>query len=137
VAPARPLARRCGGACRLKTRFPVVTLTNANIALTLPMSRRAKLPWDALPGAELTRAYNPDPQAYLGTAAALGLPPDQLCLIAAHCSDLAAAGACGLTTAYVDRPLEYGGRAALDVDAAQNWDWSVDSLAELADRLGC
>ena len=125
------------GLTRLKTRFPIVTLTNGNIALMLAMARRAALPWDALLGAEVTRAYKPDPQAYLGTAEVLGLEPGQLCLVAAHHSDLAAARASGLLTAYVDRPQEYGGRRAPDVDAAQDWDWSAVSLIELADLLGC
>lgn len=125
------------GLSRLKTRFPIVTLTNGNIALMLAMARRAGLPWDALLGAEVTRAYKPDPRAYLGTAEVLGVTPAQLCLVAAHHSDLAAARACGLTTAYVDRPLEYGGRVAPDAGAAQQWDWSADSLTDLADQFGC
>lgn len=125
------------GLTRLKARFPIVTLTNGNIAMMLAMARRAGLPWDALLGAEVTRAYKPDPQAYLRTAELLGLAPEQLCLVAAHHSDLAAARACGLATAYVDRPLEYGGRRAPDADATQEWDWSADSLTGLAEQLGC
>ena len=65
------------------------------------------------------------------------LAPAQLCLVAAHHSDLAAARTCGLMTAYVHRPQEYGGRRAPDVDAAQDWDWSAVSLIELADLLDC
>ena len=124
------------GLTRLKARFPIVTLTNGNIALMLAMARRAGLPWDALLGAEVTRAYKPDPLAYLGTAQVLGLAPEQLCLAAAHHSDLAAARACGLATAFVDRPREYGGRRAPDADAVQDWDWAADSLTGLADLLG-
>jgi len=125
------------GLTRLKARFPIVTLTNGNIALMLAMARRAGLPWDALMGAEITRAYKPDPRAYLGTAEALSIPPSALCLVAAHHSDLAAARACGLRTAYVDRPMEYGGRPAPDAAKAQDWDWRADSLIALADRMGC
>jgi 2-haloacid dehalogenase len=125
------------GLMRLKARFPIVTLTNGNIALMLAMARHGGLPWDALLGAEVTRAYKPDPQAYLGTAEVLGLAPEQLCLVAAHHSDLAAARACGLKTAYVHRPLEYGGREAPDAGARQDWDWAAESLTDLADQLGC
>ena len=125
------------GLLRLKTRFPIVTLSNGNVALILDMARRAGLPWDAILGAEFTRAYKPDPQAYLGTAAGLGTSADRLCLVAAHHSDLAAARSCGLRTAFVARPMEYGGRPAPDAGAAQVWDWSVDGLDALADRLGC
>lgn len=123
------------GLTMLKTRFPIVTLSNGNISLMLALARRAGLPWDALLGAEFTRAYKPDPQAYLRTADMLGIEPAELCLVAAHHSDLAAARSCGLTTAYIHRPNEYGGRAAPDADAAQEWEWEADSLIGLADLL--
>jgi 2-haloacid dehalogenase len=94
------------------------------------------LPWDAILGAESTGQYKPLPQAYLGTAEILGIAPEELCLVAAHHSDLAAARACGLQTAYVARPLEYGGRPAPDRHAAQVWDHDVGDLTGLAARLG-
>lgn len=125
------------GLTRLKMRFPIVTLSNGNVALILEMARRSGLPWDAILGAEATGVYKPLPQAYLGTAEILGLAPDELCLVAAHHSDLAAARACGLRTAYVDRPMEYGGRPAPDRGAAQEWEYSAGSLVELAERMGC
>ncbi len=125
------------GLVRLKRRFPIVTLSNGNVALLVAMARRAGLPWDAILGAEFSRAYKPDPRVYLGAAAALAVPPGGLCLVAAHHSDLAAARACGLTTAYIDRPLEYGGRVAPDADAVEAWEWSADSLTGLADQLDC
>ncbi len=124
------------GLTRLKALLPIVTLSNANTALSLEMARRAQLPWDAILGAESTGHYKPLPQAYLGTADILGIAPAELCLVAAHHSDLAAARACGLATAYVARPLEYGGRPAPDRASAQRWDHEVTSLVELADRLG-
>jgi 2-haloacid dehalogenase len=124
------------GLTQLKTRFPIVTLSNGNIALMIDMARRADLPWDAILGAEVSGHYKPDPQAYLATARALAIEPEELCLVAAHHSDLAAARACGLMTAYIDRPMEYGGRPAPDRHFAQNWEWSVASLLDLAEALG-
>jgi 2-haloacid dehalogenase len=125
------------GLTRLKVGFPIVTLSNGNIALMLEMARRAGLPWDAILGAEVTKAYKPDPQSYLGTAEILGIAPAELCLVAAHHSDLAAARACGLATAYVDRPHEYGGRPAPDRHLRQDWDYGAIGLDDLADRFGC
>jgi len=125
------------GLTRLKRRFPIVTLSNGNIALMMEMARRGGLPWDAILGAEVTRAYKPDPRAYLGTAEILGLAPGEVCLVAAHHQDLAGARACGLMTAYISRPDEYGGRRAPDARAAQDWDWSADSLTALAGQLHC
>lgn len=125
------------GLTRLKVGFPLVTLSNGNIALMMEMARRGGLPWDAIMGAEVTQAYKPDPRAYLGVAEILGLAPGDVCLVAAHHGDLAPARACGLKTAYIARPLEYGGRKAPDADAVQDWDWSAGSLTDLADQLGC
>ena len=101
------------------------------------MARRAGLPWDAILGAEVSGAYKPDRQAYLHTAEVLGIAPGELCLVAAHHGDLAAARACGLLPAYVDRPDEYGGPPAPDAHYVQDWEWSATSLTELADLLGC
>ena len=125
------------GLGRIKTRFPIVTLSNGNIALTLEMARRAGLPWDAILGAEATGLYKPLPGAYLGTADILGIAPAELCLVAAHNSDLAAARVVGLKTAFVARPMEYGGAPAPDAHMAQDWDWAADSITALADQLGC
>ncbi|MEG3178322.1 haloacid dehalogenase type II [Sphingomonas sp. RB3P16] len=123
------------GLMRLKMRFPIVTLSNGNVALMLALARFGGLPWDAILGAEATKVYKPLPQAYLGTADILGIAPHELCLVAAHHSDLAAARGCGLATAYVDRPMEYGGAPAPDRGAAQDWDYAAESLTALADLL--
>lgn len=125
------------GLTRLKARFPVVTLSNGNVALLLALARHGGMPWDAILGAEVSGAYKPDPRAYLRTAELLAMAPEDLCLVAAHHGDLAAARACGLLTAYVDRPDEYGGAPAPDAHHEQVWEWSATSLTELADRLGC
>ena len=125
------------GLSRLKTQFPIVTLSNGNVALMLTMAKRAGLPWDAILGAEFSRAYKPDPRAYLATAEALNIAPEELCLVACHHSDLAAARACGLKTAFIHRPMEYGGAPAHDANAAQAWEWSADSLTDLANDFGC
>ena len=132
-----PWPEAVAGLTRLKRRFPLATLSNGGVALLMHMARRAGLPWDAILGAEFSGVYKPAPQAYLATARALGLPPAELCLVAAHPTDLAAARACGLLTAYIDRPLEYGGRPAPDRNAAQTWDYTADGLETLADLLDC
>ncbi len=125
------------GLTRLKARWPIVSLSNGNIALTMEIARRGGLTFDAILGAEAVQAFKPTPQAYLRTADLLGIAPGELCLVAAHHSDLTAARACGLQCAYVDRPMEYGGAVAPDAHMAQDWEWSVASLVELAAAMGC
>jgi len=96
------------GLQRLKRRFVVAPCSNGHIALLLNMAKRAALPWDVILGAELARAYKPDPEAYLRSAAAAGLEPGEVLMVAAHAGDLVAAARCGLRTAFVPRPAEHG-----------------------------
>jgi 2-haloacid dehalogenase len=124
-----------GGLARLKTHAIIAPLSNANIALMIDLSKRGGLPWDAILGAEVAQAYKPAPEAYLRTAETLALAPSAVCLVAAHNSDLAAARACGLRTAFVKRPHENGPATPTPV-AAQAWDIIADDFADLAGQTG-
>lgn len=124
------------GLARLRARYPVVTLSNGNIALTMEIARRSGMVFDAILGAEAVQAFKPTPESYLRTADLLGIAPGELCLVAAHHSDLSAARKCGLPCAYIDRPMEYGGARAPDAHMAQDWEWSTGSLVELAEAMG-
>jgi 2-haloacid dehalogenase len=126
------------GLTRLKKRFTLATLSNGNIGLMVDMAKRAGLPWDAILGAEVARAYKPTPEAYLRSAEALGLRPEQCLMVAAHPADLAAAARCGLRTAYVPRPLEFGpGRPGSQPEPGQPFDVVASDFVELAEKLGC
>ena len=121
-----------GGLARLKMRYIIAPLSNGNIALLLDMAKRAAIPWDAILGAEVVQAYKPTPDSYLRTVDVLGLKPDQVCLVAAHNSDLSAARACGLRTAFVPRPLEHGPGQTTDLRPEQDWDLVAEDFAALA-----
>ena len=125
------------GLTRLKTRYALTTLSNGNVALMVNMAKRAGLPWDAILGAEPTRHYKPDPEAYLGTADYLGVRPDQLMLVAAHNGDLAAASKVGLRTAFVPRPKEHGPGQTRDLTPDGAWDFVATDFEDLARQLGC
>jgi 2-haloacid dehalogenase len=126
------------GLQRLRARFIVTPLSNGNLGLLTELSRRAGLGWDCVLSAEVFRAYKPQPEAYLGVADVFDLRPDQVMMVAAHASDLRAAAACGLRTAYVDRPLEFGPDRRGDVPRADDrFDLQVDGFHALADSLGC
>jgi len=125
------------GLTRLKRRYVIAPLSNGNVALLLNMARRAGLPWDAILGAEVARAYKPQPEAYLRTADILGLAPAELCLVAAHNSDLAAARACGLKTVFVPRLREHGPAQTTDLAPDGPWDVVAADFLDLAAKLGC
>ena len=123
------------GLARLKRRYTIAPLSNGNVALLTNMARHAGLPWDCILSAELFGAYKPDPAVYRGAARLLGLAPEDLMMVAAHGGDLRSAGALGLRTAFVARPLEHGPDRAPEAP-----DPSVDLVAgdflDLADQLG-
>jgi len=124
------------GLTRLKARAVIAPNSNGHIALIVDMAKRAGLPWDAVLGAEVARAYKPAPEAYLASVAALGLAPAQTMMVAAHNDDLAAAAACGLRTAFVARPLEHGPGQTRDLTAEGPVDVAAQDLVDLARRLG-
>jgi 2-haloacid dehalogenase len=124
------------GLTRLKRKHIIATLSNGNVALMVNMAKRAGLPWDAILGAEVARAYKPQPEAYLSAADMLGLKPEQCLMTAAHNGDLVAAAKCGLRTAFVRRPQEHGPGQKTDQKAEHAFDFDVRDFNELADRLG-
>lgn len=125
------------GLTRLKSRYTICTLSNGNIALLTHMAKRAGLPWDCVLSAEVFRAYKPDPKAYLGVADVFGVEPEQVMLVAAHHDDLTAARACGLATAYVERPLEFGAAHPKDVSPRPDNNLHARDFIDLAQQLGC
>ena len=124
------------GLTRLKRAYFIAPLSNGNIALLLNMAKTGGLPWDAILGAEVSRAYKPMPEAYLRTVEALGLEPPQVCLVAAHESDLAAAASCGLRTAFVHRPNEFGPDSGASTRPTRRWDVIASDFVDLAHRFG-
>lgn len=124
------------GLVRLKQRFIIAPLSNGNIVLMLDMAKRAGIPWDAILGAEVVRAYKTSPEAYLRTAEVLAMRPDMLCLVAAHNGDLAAARGCGLRTAFVPRPREHGPGQTRDLTPEQDWDVVAPDFVALAEAVG-
>lgn len=132
-----PWADSVGGLNRLKSRFTVATCSNGNIALMVDMAKRAGLPWDVILGAEVAGAYKPQKEAYVNSAMALGLTPEQCCMVAAHNEDLEAARSFGLRTAYVERRNEFQERDGEPRPASGDWDWVATDFFDLADQLDC
>jgi len=95
------------------------------------------LPWDCILSAEVFRKYKPDPATYLGVARVFDVRPDEVMLVAAHHDDLAAARACGLQTAYIERPLEFGAASMKDVSPHPDNHRHAKNIGHLADLLGC
>jgi 2-haloacid dehalogenase len=123
------------GLTRLKTKYVLATLSNGNVSLLVDMAKSAGLPWNAVLSAELFRHYKPDREVYLGAADLLGCKPGEVMMVAAHSGDLTAAQKCGLRTAFVSRPLEYGSARKGDSPATESFDVVAADFLELAAKL--
>jgi 2-haloacid dehalogenase len=120
---------------RLRRRYVVGTLSNGNVALQVDLVRHAGLHFDVLFSAEHFRRYKPDAGTYLGAAELLGLAPAELMRVAAHNGDLAAAASCGLRTAFIARPHEYGPEQRQDLAPEPRIELAARDLVALAEAL--
>jgi 2-haloacid dehalogenase len=123
------------GLSAMKRDHVIAPCSNGHIAQSVNLAKHARLPWDAILGAEIARAYKPQPEVYLRSAAALGLEPGEVTMVAAHNGDLAAAQALGLGTAFVPRPTEHGPGQTTDLEPEGDWDDVARDFEELAKRL--
>ena len=123
------------GLTRLRRRFTIAPLSNGDFSLLTNMAKHAGLPWDCILAAELFGHYKRDPEVYLGAARLLDLRPDEVMLVAAHVGDLLGARACGLRTAYVSRPLEYGPETKQEAQPDPPFDVVAGDFLDLASQL--
>jgi 2-haloacid dehalogenase len=125
------------GLTRLKTRFTLATLSNADVSAVVNISKRAGLPWDAVFTAEMAGVFKPDPAIYHMAAQYLGLEPTEIMMVASHKYDIRAASALGFHTAFVARPLEFGAEGVVDTTYDDEFEVNAGDFIELASRLGC
>jgi len=125
------------GLARLGSRYMVTTLSNGNIGLLAEMARRAGLRCDCILCAETFRKYKPHPDTYLGVARTFDLEAARVMLAAAHHGDLEHARNCGLETAYIERPFEYGRDRPKAVAPWEANSLHCRSIVDLAAQLGC
>ena len=124
------------GLTQLKSKFTIVTLSNGNLGLLANMAKNAALPWDLILSAEVFRHYKPDPETYLGVAEIFDLQPLEVMLAAAHKDDLLSAHHCGLQTAFIERPFEYGrNHIRQDLHQESFTDYHAKDIMDLAVQL--
>ena len=80
--------------------------------------------------------YKPDPEVYQGAARLLGLPIDQVMMVASHKPDLKAAHEQGMKTAFVPKPLEYGPNVRIDTSPEPWLDLTATDFEDMAAELG-
>jgi 2-haloacid dehalogenase len=122
---------------RLRSRFIVAPFTILRTSLIIEASRRNGLSWDCIISCEMIGIYKTDPLAYEAAARWLDLPHDRILMVTTHNNDLVAAHENGFPTAFVKRPMEWGGERPPSPDPDPRADLVADDLGDLANQLGC
>ncbi|KVN44060.1 haloacid dehalogenase type II [Burkholderia ubonensis] len=125
------------GLQRLKRKFKLATLSNADVSAVVNISRRGGLPWDAIFAAEMAGTFKPDPRTYRMALRYLGVAAGDAMMVACHKYDLVAAAALGMRTAFVARPVEFGPGGDVDTAFDERFDINAHDFIDLAAQLGC
>jgi 2-haloacid dehalogenase len=120
---------------RLRKKFLLAPCSNGNIALMADVARHNNWHWDAILGSEVAGDFKPKPRVYLAACEAFNLAPAECMMVAAHTRDLVAASQCGLQTAHVARPDEYGPNTG-EIAPTAKVGYAAKDLADLASQLG-
>ncbi|NKY88145.1 haloacid dehalogenase type II [Nocardia veterana] len=133
----RPWPDTVPGLNRLRGRFTLATLSNADVHAVVSITRVGDLPWHAVFAAEMAGVFKPDPAIYAMATRYLGLEPARIMMVASHKYDIRAAGALGFRTAFVARPLEFGVGGGADTEFSDEFDLNAYDFEDLARQLGC
>jgi 2-haloacid dehalogenase len=133
----KPWPDSARGLKRLKSKFVIATLSNGNTGLLVDMAKNGGLAWDCIFSSDTFKHFKPDPEMYHGAADMLSRKPEEVMMVASHKHDLRAAAQCGLKTAFVKRPHEYGRNNNPDLTSEADFTINAESFLDLADQLGC
>ena len=133
----RPWPDAVQGLERLKKRYKIATLSNADVSAVVNIAKHGGLPFDAIFAAEMVGTFKPDPRTYRMATQYLGLQAHEVMMVACHKYDLVAAKELGLRTAFVARPLEFGPSGKVDLRFEDQFDINAQDFLQLAEQLGC
>ncbi len=120
---------------RLRSKYTVVVLTILNWESIVSSSKAAGIQWDGILSCEFLGYYKPSLQAYLKGTSLLGLKPAEAMMVAAHESDLAAAQAAGMHTAYVNVPEKDKDFEGFKQSSGTNFDIEAKDFEALCKKL--
>ncbi|MBI3912627.1 MAG: haloacid dehalogenase type II [Chloroflexi bacterium] len=124
------------GLTRLKKKYILATLSNGDMPGLVNLSKFAVLPWDCIFSVDMFKHFKPARATYIGACELLGLPPEQVMMVAAHNYDLKAAQSFRMKTGFVLRAHEFGPQQTVDLKPEGEWDVVVQDLEELAAVMG-
>ena len=118
------------GLTRLKGKFIIAAMSNANISMIINGTKHAGLPWDTVLVSEIAKHYKPHRDVYLMAADYLGVRPEQCMMVAAQ--------EYGYRAAFIDRGAPaHGPDDTEDLKPTGDYDLIAKDLLDLADRMGC
>jgi 2-haloacid dehalogenase len=119
------------GLTRIRQRYRLAPLSNANRDLSKALADHGGLPWNLIIEPDQIRVYKPDGKVYQNALRTLGLAGPDVMMVAAHLFDLKAAKGHGFRTAFIRRP----GEETEDPTQAPYVDLIANDLLDLAARL--
>ena len=133
--PAWPEARNALD--RMRQKYFIAPHTVLSLRVAAYSSRNAGITWDAIISCDGLKAMKPNKESYRRVLDLLRRPPEQICFVASHPSDLRAASCHGMKTAYVVARLEDYGDDYHDTGFSDEFDLVADNFEDLASKMGC
>jgi 2-haloacid dehalogenase len=124
------------GLLQLRDRYKLSTLSNGSMSSIINIVKNHDLPFDCVLTAELVNSSKPDRKVYSLAQRSLGLPADEILMVACHKYDLEAAKAFGFSVAFIPRPFEFGPVGKADICDEKYFDAFAPTLTALAELLG-
>lgn len=119
------------GMARLRENAITAALSNTDMSTAIGWFKGFDIGMDAIFTAEMFGVFKPEPRVYQRALDYLGVRAGDAAMVASHPYDLKAAGALGLGTIFVHRPLEYGNPAFAHEMAPGSVTQYVRSIGEI------
>ena len=120
---------------RLREKYFLSPHTILSLRVASFSSRNANITWDAIISCDSLRTMKMNPESYRLALETLRRPPDEVCFVASHPSDLRAASSQGMQTAYVEARLEEYGENYHDTDFSTEFNIVAENFDDLVNKM--
>lgn len=114
---------------RLRTRYPLVVLSNGDPDMLETAKRHHGIPFDRVISAAVANAFKPHPATYTKAAEIVGVRAEEVLFVANHAFDCIGAKSAGMRTAFINRRRRPFGATPHQPDLI------VSTMRDLADAL--
>ena len=125
----RPFPEVPEALARLRTRYPLVVLSNGDPDMLETARRYHGIPFDRVISVAVANAFKPHPATYTKAAEIVGVRVDEVLFVANHAFDCIGAKSAGMRTAFINRRRRPFGATPHQPDLI------VPTMRDLADAL--